>query len=144
MTASPEGCGVTEHNELCLCDVIITKPTGDNYLAIPYEYPNGEAVAYFGKWDGTLKHWLEIYDKANMGLRAYYASIEPKPKPPPPDTGRYKRTLPDDVYDHLVDGIRRGVQPTPLRQELIDFYGITIHKSYVTKLKQRLTARGEL
>lgn len=26
MTASPEGCGVLEHAESCLCDVVITKP----------------------------------------------------------------------------------------------------------------------
>ena len=26
MTASPEGCGVMEHEETCLCDVIIDKP----------------------------------------------------------------------------------------------------------------------
>ncbi len=26
MTASPEGCGTIEHDETCLCDVIITQP----------------------------------------------------------------------------------------------------------------------
>jgi hypothetical protein len=52
--------------------------------------------------------------------------------------------MPDDAYHYLVEGIRDGKQPTPLRQELIDIFGVTIHKSYVTKLRQRLERRGEL
>lgn len=141
MTASPEGCGVLEHIETCLCDVIIPDEPNDNYLAIPYEYTNGEAIAYFGKWDGSIAHWLELLDKGRTGLwerRNELIMIQRD------EEGNFKQTLPDDVYEYLVDGIRAGKQPTPLRQEIIDRFDHTIHKSYVTKLKQRLQKRGLL
>lgn len=140
MTASPEGCGVLEHIETCLCDVIIPEPTSDNYLAVPYEYENGEAIAYFGKWDGTLAHWLELLDTARTGLwkRRNQMALERH------ESGRIKRTLPDEVFEYLVDGIRENKQPTPLRQEIIDKFGVTIHKSYVTTLRKRLKQRGHI
>jgi hypothetical protein len=144
MTASPEGCGVPEHPVECLCDVIITKPTTTK-LAIPYEMHNGEAIAYFGKWNGTLLNWFELADIAWQAIHKYRQELEDPPVHANPSYAtRYKRTMPDDAYHYLVEGIRDGKQPTPLRQELIDIFGVTIHKSYVTKLRQRLERRGEL
>lgn len=141
MTASPEGCGVLEHDPMCLCDVVIPDKTPDNYLAIPYEYENGEAIAYFGKWDGTVAHWCELFEKARIGLHEHRNDLIMIERH---EDGKLKRTLPDEVYEYLVDGIREGKQPTPLRQEIIDRFNYTIHKSYVTTLRKRLQKRGHL
>lgn len=141
MTASPEGCGVPEHPETCLCDVVIPKST-EIRVTIPYDMVNGEALAHFGKWDGTLLHWFELSDKAWPVIKKMRAgqSITQTQNP----AGSFKRTLPDDVHAYLVQGIRDGKQPSPLRQEIIDRFNYTINKSYVTKLRQRLEKRGEL
>lgn len=145
MTKGPEGCGVEEHSCACLCDVVILKTDQRPFLAIPHEMPNGEALAYFGKWDGTLFHWFELCDIAWPAIKKYRYELENPPPTVPADGGtRFKRTLPDDVYSYLVEGIKQGKSPTPLRNEIIERFQYTINKSYVTKLRQRLTARGEL
>jgi hypothetical protein len=138
MTKSPEGCGVLEHPPDCLCDVHITKPTTTK-LAIPHEMLHGEALAHFGKWDGTLHHWFELASFAWDNIWKFRAN-----QPVIDNRGRYARGLNDDVYAYLVQRIREGGQPTPVRQEIIDRFNVTINKSYVTKLRQRLAQRGEL
>lgn len=143
MTKGPEGCGVEEHLVTCLCDVDMSKSEQRPFLAIPHEMPNGEALAYFGKWDGTLLHWFELCDIAWPAIKQWRHE-QSNPPPPPLNSGAFKRTLPDDVYEYLVNGIREGVSPTPLRNEIIERFQYTINKSYVTKLRQRLEARGEL
>lgn len=144
MTKQPEGCGVEEHHEHCLCDVVIKEPTVTK-VGIPYGVPHGEGIAHFGKWDGTLGHWFEI---ASIAYDAIHKLHNPEPQPGNYDNNpsvatRFKRKLPDDVYDYLVDGINRGIQPTPLRDEIQEKFGVTIHKSYVTKLRQRLNSRSK-
>lgn len=143
MTLGPVGCGVHEHPDSCLCDVILTS-TSTTTVRIPYGMVHGEAIAHYGKWDGSLVHWFELMDKAWEGIRKHRREQEERAKPLPPEQTRFKRTLPDDVYEHLVDGIRRGVGPTALRNEITEKFGVTINKSYVTKLRQRLTERGQL
>ena len=151
MTLSPEGCDVISHDPTCLCDVKITHPVSPNYLAIPHEMLNGEALAYFGKWDGTIPHWCELVNKATPPIRLFRKHIESEEifqysmiEPLIEKTMAPSRFLPADVYAYLVRGIRRGMQPTPLRQEIIDEFGYTINKSYVTHLRKRLQQRGEL
>ena len=143
MTASPEGCGVLDHISTCLCDVIIPHTIDDNYARIPYGHINGEAIAHFGKWDGTIVHWLELVDKANVGLyeRRNDLVLEHRRNE---QTGQIFRTMPDEIYEYLVDGIRVGKQPTPLKNEIQARFDYTISKSYVTKLRQRLEKRGLL
>lgn len=137
MTASPKGCGVLEHHEECLCDVVITKPT-EVTVRIPFDIQHGPAIAYYGNWDGTLVHWFEIQRKAMDALHLA------KTRPDIPHTGKFARQLPNEVYDYLVEGIKAGMNPTPLRQEIIDRFDYTINKSYVTQLRKRLAKRGEL
>lgn len=142
MTASPEGCGVLKHDVTCLCDVVIPKAT-EVRVTIPYGMTNGEAIAHFGKWDGTLLHWFELSDIAWTAIKAVRASRVESYDNQQKD-GKFKRTLPPDVYAYLVRGITHGKQPTQLRQEIIDIFDYTINKSYVTKLRQRLQQRGEI
>lgn len=140
MTYSPEGCGVLEHTPECLCDVKLTEPyTTPNYLAIPYEVLNGEALAHFGKWDGTLTHWFELRDRTRQPLEDFRRNQVTEEW-----RGHFARKLDEDVFEYLVDGIRLGKQPTPLKNELYMRFGVTIHKSYVTHLRKRLTQRGQL
>jgi len=142
MTASPEGCGKTTHPPECLCDVIVKKAT-EVRVTIPYGMTNGEAIAHYGKWDGSLLHWFELSDIAWDAIKAVRASrVESYDKQQ--QDGKFKRSLPPDVYAYLVRGIKENKQPTPLRQEIIDIFDYTINKSYVTKLRQRLQARGEI
>ena len=143
MTLGPEGCGIVEHPESCLCDVVLTS-TSTTTVRIPYGMMHGEAIAHYGKWDGTLVHWFELMDIAWEGIRKHRREQEDNAVRRPPEATGFKRTLPDDVYEYLVDGIRRGVNPTPLRDEITEKFGVTINKSYVTKLKQRLIERGQL
>ena len=143
MTASPEGCGVLEHISTCLCDVVIPHTIDDTYAPIPKGHINGEAIAFFGKWDGSIVHWLELVDKAQVGLyeRRNELVLEQRRNK---TTGHILRTMPDEIYEYLVDGIRLGKQPTPLRDEIQARFDYTISKSYVTKLRQRLEKRGLL
>ena len=152
MTLSPEGCDVILHDPTCLCDVKITQPVSPNYLAIPHEMLNGEALAYFGKWDGTIPHWCELVNKSTPPIRLFRYNQEVEMRRGKVSTeahiekttSRSKRFLPPDVYAYIVRGIRMGVQPTPLRQEIIQEFGRTINKSYVSHLKRRLKEKGEL
>ena len=151
MTLSPEGCDVISHDPTCLCDVKITQPVSPNYLAIPHEMLNGEALAYFGKWDGTIPHWCELVNKVTPTINLfrkhaeaeevfYFSLVEPTIE----KTLAPSRFLPADVYAYLVRGIRQGVEPAPLRREIIKEFGWTIDKSYPTQLKKRLQKKGEL
>lgn len=151
MTLSPEGCDVISHDPLCLCDVKITAPVSPNYLAIPHEMLNGEALAHFGKWDGTIPHWCELVNTVTPAIRLFRKNAEAEEvfyfslvEPTIEKTLAPSRFLPADVYAYLVRGIQRGTQPSPLRQEIIDEFGYTINKSYVTHLRKRLQQRGEL
>lgn len=138
MTLGPEGCGVLEHPPECLCDVHIKDPTTTTVI-IPYGITNGEALAYFGDWDGTLAHWFELNAYAWEAIWKYRQQ-----QPVLQNRQRYGRGLDQPVYDYLVQRIREGGQPTPVRQEIIDRFNVTIHKSYVTNLKKRLQKKGLL
>lgn len=151
MTLSPNGCDIIEHPETCLCDVKITHPVSPDYLAIPYEMLNGEALAYFGKWDGTIPHWCELVNKATPPIRLFRKHQEAENLRGKVDiapmieyTMKPSRFLPADVSAYLVRGIKQGMMPTPLRQEIIDEFGHTINKSYVTHLRKRLKEKGEI
>lgn len=128
------GCGCDDHPPECLCDVIIKEPTPIR-VTIPYGIEYGDEIARFGKWDGTLAHWFELVDFAYTALWKHRL---------PEERGAGPRWLDKDVYAFLVQRIRDGGQPTPVRNEIIDKFGVTIHKSYVTHLRKRLTLRGEL
>lgn len=134
MTLGPAGCGVEEHPESCLCDVVITNPTPVS-ARIPFDYEYGSAIAQYGKWDGTLVHWFEIYDTARKALLAYRANGQ---------RYNFERRMPDEAYEFLVQGIRDGVSNTPLKNALYDKYQVTIDRSYVTHLRKRLTRKGLL
>lgn len=134
MTASPEGCGVEEHTPDCLCDVHVEQPTVVT-ARIPFDHPWGTAIAHYGRWNGTLWHWFELVDKANKALRTFRENGPGH---------KFERRMPDEVYDFLVEGIRQGKQPTPLKNEIHERFGYTIDKSYVTHLRKRLTERGQL
>lgn len=138
MTAQPDGCGVLKHPPDCLCDVHITEPTTVK-LAIPYEMLHGEALAYYGKWDGTLHHWFQLADFAWEAIWKHRNE-----EPVTENRGRFARGLPDDVYAYLVARIREGGQPTPIRTEIINKFDYTISKSYVTNLRKRMAQRGQL
>lgn len=138
MTKGPEGCGVVEHPPDCLCDVHIKEPTPVTAV-IPYGMVNGEALADFGKWDGTLVHWFELTNYAWDSIWRYRANQTVYQ-----NRQQYGRGLSQPVYDYLVQRIKEGGQPTPIRQEIIDRFNVTIHKSYVTNLRKRLQKRGLL
>lgn len=146
MTLGPEGCGILEHDEECLCDVVITNPT-TTCVTIPYGITNGEAIAHYGRWDGTLYHWFKLMEFSYQEIHKFRTEENEKTinkQHMALERGRFRRTLPDDVYEFLVEGIRQNIQPTPLKNSISERFGVTINKSYVTKLRQRLTARGEL
>lgn len=132
------GCGCDEHPPDCLCDVIIKEPTQIR-VSIPYGIEYGDEIARYGKWDGTLAHWFQLVDFAYSALWKFRNE-----QPVTDNRGRYARGLPDDVYAFLVQRIREGGQPTPVKNEILDRFGVTIHKSYVTQLRKRMTLRGEL
>lgn len=151
MTLSPEGCDVVSHNPNCLCDVNITHPVSPNYLAIPHEMLNGEALAHFGKWDGTITHWCELVNKTTPPIRLFRKhkhaeNIRGKVDIAPmiEYTITPSRLLPADVYAYLVRGIKQGMMPAPLQQAIKDEFGRTIDKSYVTHLRKRMKQKGEL
>lgn len=153
MALSPEGCGVLEHEVTCLCDVHITKPTSTQVI-IPYQIVNGVALAHYGKWDGSLVHWFELMDKAWTAIHRFRDNqliytdggrLAVREGEAVHDTrGQFSRTIPDEAYAYLVKRISEGGQPTPIRSELIERFGVTINKSYVTKLRGRLKERGLL
>lgn len=153
MTASPEGCGVLEHDESCLCDVHITNPTSTKVI-IPYQIVNGVALAHYGNWDGSLVHWFELMDKAWTAIHRFRSNqliyteggrlVVREGEAVHDSRGQFSRSIPDEAYAYLVRRISEGGQPTPIRNELIERFGVTINKSYVTKLRGRLTERGLL
>jgi hypothetical protein len=138
MTASPAGCGVLKHPEDCLCDVHIKTPTTVR-LAIPHEMLHGEALASYGKWDGTLVHWFELAAFAwpHIWNSRNIESVEENRE-------RYGRGMPDDVHAYMMQRIREGGQPSPIRSEIIQRFGYTINKSTVTNTRKRMAQRGQL
>lgn len=138
MTKGPKGCGVIEHPEECLCDVHVTEPTTVQ-VTIPFNMVNGDALARYGKWDGTLVHWFELSAQAWPAIWKFRAE-----QPVLENRQRFGRGLPPDVYDYMRERIRDGIMPTPLKNEIAELYDVTIDKSYVTHLRKRMQKRGEL
>jgi len=112
---------------------------------------NGEALAHFGKWDGTIPHWCELVHKATPPIRLFRKHQEAENlrgkidvAPMIEYTITPSRFLPADVSAYLIRGTKQGMMPTPLRQAIIDEFGYTINKSYVTHLRKRLKEKGEI
>lgn len=139
MTQGPQGCGVIQHPEECLCDVPINPDTTTQYVIIPYQIPAGVALAHYGKWDGTLLHWFELMDFAWSAIKSHR-----KQQAVVDNRDRYGRGLPADVYYFMKRRIREGAGPTQLRNEIQEQFDVTISVSYVSHLKKRMAKRGEL
>ena len=142
MTTSPEGCGIAEHPVTCLCDVVITEPIVADYPVIPYQIKAGVALAHYGKWDGTLQHWLELSRFAWDQIHKYRAEQEERniegilPNRP--------TTIPYEAYEYLRMRVAEGAMPGPVLAELWERFGVKISKSYVSKTRARMREKGEL
>lgn len=154
MVASPRGCGVWEHDETCLCDVVITKPT-QFVCAIPDDLVHGRYIADLIEWDGEdLVAFLEAYTKGWDAIRKAYERGMTPDEAAGHITGRRRRmsnyaqfvpkNIPYEVYDYLREQVKIGTQPSPLVKSIQEKFGITIHKSYVSKTKKRMIERGEM
>jgi hypothetical protein len=154
MVASPEGCGVWEHDETCLCDVVISKPT-KFVCTIPDDLEHGKLIAELINWDGEdLVAFFEAYTKGMDAIRSAYERGMTPDEAAGKIKGRRRRmsnykqfvpkNIPYEVYDYLREQVRLGIQPTPLVKAIQDKFNVTIHKSYVTKTKNRMIRRGEM
>jgi hypothetical protein len=137
-------CGVEGHDEECLCDVIITKPTKVT-VTIPDSFQYGhEVVEYLGlgvPWKAAdLALFLETHQKLVAAIKAekYKNVIESSRK-----IGELNRKLNDEQFVFLKGLINQGMMPTPAITIIKEKYGISIHRSYVNKLKHKMIAKGE-
>ena len=137
-------CGVEGHDEECLCDVIITKPTKVT-VTIPDSFQYGqEVVEYLGlgvPWKASdLLLFLETHQKLVAAIKAekYKKVIETSRK-----IGEMNRKLDDEQFVFLKDLINQGMMPTPAINLIKEKFGISIHRSYVNKLKHRMIKNGE-
>lgn len=147
MTASPKGCGVIEHEETCLCDVNIdnVKPW-KVAVTIPYDYFGGiEICEKFNlgvPWTGAD---LATFFEQLSNLRKHIdknGKVNSYPNAGPRQRKIKKLTL--EQLEDLKSWIREGIQPTPCTRLMQDTYGVSITRSYVTKMRQRMEVRGEL
>jgi hypothetical protein len=158
MVASPEGCGVFDHDETCLCDVVITKPT-EFVCVLPNDLEHGKYIAELIGWDGKdIVAFFEAYTKGMDAIRkAYERGFSPdeaaghiigqRKLKEGRQNGYYMfvpKNIPWEVYDYLREQVKLGVQPSPLVKAIEEKFGITIHKSYVSKTKKRMIQRGEM
>lgn len=137
-------CGVDGHDEECLCDVIITKPTKVT-VTIPDSFKYGhEVVEYLGlgvPWKaGDLILFLETHRKLEAAIKAekYKNVIESSRR-----IGEMNRKLNDEQFVFLKSLINKGMMPTPAIKLVKEKYGIDIHRSYVNKLKHKMIKNGE-
>lgn len=137
-------CGVEGHDEDCLCDVIITKPTPIT-VTIPQDFRYGqEVVDYLGlgvPWKAEdLLLFLETHEKLVQAIR------REQRKPQTEAAQRLallKSKLTPEQRQHLKDLINQKYTPTQAVNVIKEQYGIVLHRSYVNKLKQRMIVAGE-
>jgi hypothetical protein len=154
VVASPLGCGIREHDETCLCDVIVKNPTPIR-CRIPDDLEHGKYIAELINWDyKDLGVFFEAYTKGMDAIRKAYERGMTMDEAAGNIRGRRKRksnynhfvpkNIPWGVYDYLREQVRLGVGPTPLVNAIKEKFNVTIHKSYVTKTKNRMIQRGEM
>jgi hypothetical protein len=142
MTSSPEGCGVDQHPVECLCDVVITNPITADYPIIPYQVNAGVALAVYGRWDGTLIHWLDLTRYA-WGIIHEHRTRE-RLMQERPDLMQRPTTIPPEAYMYLRERVKQGAMPKEVLAEMLDKFDVTISKSYVSHTRARMKERGEL
>lgn len=154
MVASPLGCGIREHEESCLCDVIVNTPT-EIRCRIPDDLEHGKYVAELINWDyKDLSVFFEAYNKGMEAIRKAHERGMTMDEAAGNIRGRRRRksnyshfvpkNIPWEVYDYLRQQVRLGVQPTALVNAIKEEFNISIHKSYVSKTKKRMIERGEM
>lgn len=154
MTKSPKGCGVIGHPDICLCDVRIQAPLPIK-VTIPTDLQHGEFVANLIEFSPPytseefarfLSEWARgmmlIQDERRVQLLIARNWIE-RTGDGSLITRKGSARLTDGQFIWLKDRIREGVQPTPLVRLMQEVHNTTIHKSYVSKLKNRMKECGE-
>ena len=154
MTKSPKGCGVIEHPDNCLCDVRIQVPLPIK-VTIPSDLQHGEFVAnliefsppytseelarFLSEWDRGMRL---LRNESHVQLLISRNCIE-KTGDGSFVTRKGNTKLTDGQFIWLKDRIREGVGPTKLVRLMREEHGATIHKSYVSKLRNRMKECGE-
>lgn len=154
MVASPLGCGVLEHDETCLCDVLVKK-SSPIVCRIPDDLEHGKYIAELINWDyKDLSVFFEAYTKGMDAIRKAYERGMTPDEAAGKIRGRRKRKsnyshfvpkfLTWDVYNYIRERVVAGCGPSALVREVQEQFNVTIHKSYVTKTKNRMIERGEM
>lgn len=155
MVASPIGCGVEDHAESCLCDVVITKPTtfamGFSDLKF-YDYISakvgfaspftGESLADF--MTKYLDVFAEIDRLQKLESKARAGLLQPITEEHPFHRVNNRNTkLSEEQFEWLKEQIVSGGGPTATARLMMELHGIKINKSYVNKLRMRMKESGE-
>ena len=141
------GCGVSEHDIDCLCDVKLTGKPLEVKVTIPHSYWCGDAIVEHYDlgipWTGAdLATFFEGLALVNKNINRLGQITVPNP-----DrvwNGRPISKLNPEQLQDLKDWITQGIMPTPATKLMMEKHGVQIHKSYVTKTKTRMKKRGEL
>lgn len=155
MVASPIGCGVEEHAESCLCDVVITKPTtfalgiSDlkfyDYIADKLNFASPyttESLADF--MTKYLAVFAEIAKRERLESKARSGLVQPITEEHPFHRVNNKNTkLNEEQFEWLKEQIVSGGGPTATARLMFEVHGVTINKSYVNKLRMRMKESGE-
>lgn len=132
------GCGWTDHDEACLCDVVIDDTLQEVRVTIPYDYAAGpyivRAMELGVPWtSGDLASFLDAIALAHDTLE---------------EQNREKKAqLRQSTVASLTamkDMIREGKQPTQIVGAIKARFDVDITRSYVCKTRRRMEARGEL
>ncbi len=145
------GCGVSDHDIDCLCDVHITGEPWTVGVTIPDSYWCGEAITtHFNlgvPWTGadlaTFFEGLAMVQK-HINRNGVIHNIPVPNKAPIERKERAIKKLDYEQLQDLKDWIKEGITPTPATVLMWEKHGVKIHKSYVTKTKVRMIKRGEL
>lgn len=154
MTKGPEGCGVLEHAEECLCDVVITNPT-KTQLSVPHDMLHGSYIAEKSGWSAPftrekLADFFDTYmDVFNQLWRAERAQELICRGTLAMEDGKYVvksgfgATYPEEVFEYIKKRIQEHARGRLVADEIWRKYGYNIGHTTVYKIRKRMIEWGE-
>jgi len=131
------GCGVAEHPEECLCDVIITKPTKTVVGALDF-YGASIIIEKLGishPWTSAdLADFLELLGKGHAAVTAMNNGMS--------ERGPKKFSIESDAF--MKSLIIDGLEPSPIVRLVKKTHGVDMTVSHVSYTRSRMRKRGQL
>lgn len=129
------GCGVTEHDDDCLCDVHVDQPTPIG-VSFPHDITFASVICEHMGFEAPYKH-EDVLNALQMVGRAKDMLSGPRDE----YEWRDNQKVPHDAREFMRECAEAGMRNKEVRQLVLDGWGVTVSPAYVSKRRYLYTGQ---